>query len=149
MSDPKVQINDALKEAMRNKDGVRRDLLRTISSAFKQVEIDTRKELTPEDAMAVLQKEAKKRRESIDEAVKAGRNEIADQEKYELGVIEEFLPTQLSYEEVKAIAQEIIAQVGATSAKEKGKVMGPLMSRVKGVADGKLVNQVVAELLNS
>lgn len=148
MSDPKVQINDALKEAMRNKDGVRRDLLRTISSAFKQVEIDTRKELTPEDAMAVLQKEAKKRRESIDEAVKAGRNEIAEQEKYELGVIEEFLPTQLSYEEVKAIAQEIIAQVGATSAKEKGKVMGPLMSRVKGVADGKLVNQVVAELLN-
>lgn len=148
MSDPKVQINDALKEAMRNKDGVRRDLLRTISSAFKQVEIDTRKELTPEDAMAVLQKEAKKRRESIDEAVKAGRNEIAEQEKYELGVIEEFLPTQLSYEEVKAIAQEIIAQVGVTSAKEKGKVMGPLMSRVKGVADGKLVNQVVAELLN-
>lgn len=148
MSDPKVQINNALKEAMRNKDGVRRDLLRTISSAFKQVEIDTRKELTPEDAMAVLQKEAKKRRESIDEAVKAGRNEIAEQEKYELGVIEEFLPTQLSYEEVKAIAQEIIAQVGVTSAKEKGKVMGPLMSRVKGVADGKLVNQVVAELLN-
>lgn len=147
MSDPKAQVTDALKEAMKNKDNARRDLLRMMTSAFKQVEIDTRKDLTPDDAMAVLQKEAKKRRESIDEAVKAGRTEIADQEKYELGVIEEFLPRQLSYDEVKVIAQEIIAQVGVTSAKEKGKVMGPLMSRVKGVADGKLVNQVVAELL--
>jgi uncharacterized protein YqeY len=147
MSDPKTQVTDALKEAMKNKDNARRDLLRMMTSAFKQVEIDTRKDLTPDDAMAVLQKEAKKRRESIDEAVKAGRTEIADQEKYELAVIEEFLPRQLSYDEVKVIAQEIIAQVGVTSAKEKGKVMGPLMSRVKGVADGKLVNQVVAELL--
>lgn len=148
MSDPKVQISDALKEAMKNKDSARRDVLRMMSSAFKQVEVDTRKELTPEDAMTVLQKEAKKRRESIDEAVKAGRDSIAEQEQYELAIIEEFLPAQLSYDEVKAIAQEIIAQVGATSAKEKGKVMGPLMSRVKGVADGKLVNQVVADLLN-
>lgn len=147
MNDPRTAINDALKEAMKNKDAARRDVLRNLTSAFKQVEIDTRKELSGEDALAVLQKEAKKRRESIDEAVKAGRDEIAASERFELTLIEEFLPTQLSADEIRAIAQEIIASVGATSGKDKAKVMGPLMSRVKGVADGKLVNQIVAELL--
>lgn len=146
MSETKTKLNDALKEAMKNKDNARRDVIRMTLSAVKQVEIDTQKELGEDDVLAVLQKEAKKRRETIDEMGKAGRE--TDSEQFELTVIEEFLPRQLTYDEVKAIAEEIIMQVGATSAKDQGKVMGPLMVRVKGVADGKIVSQVVRDLLN-
>ncbi len=146
MSATKAKLNDALKEAMKTKDNARRDVVRMTLSAIKQVEIDTQKELSEEEVLAVLQKEAKKRRETIEEMAKAGRE--ADHEQYELAVIEEFLPRQLTYDEVKAIAQEIIAQVGASTAKDQGKVMGPLMARVKGIADGKIVSQVVRDLLN-
>jgi uncharacterized protein YqeY len=98
--------------------------------------------------MAVLQKEAKKRREAIDESTKAGRADLAEKEASELTVIETFLPRQLTLDEVKAVAAEIIAQTGAVGAKDQNKVMGPLMARVKGQADGRLVNQAVRELLN-
>lgn len=147
MTEPKEQLQAALKEAMINKDNVRRDVIRGLVSAVKQVEIDSQKTLNAEDTVAVLQKEAKKRRESIDEAVKVGRSEIADQEKIELAIIEGFLPTQLSREQVATIVQETIAQTGVTSPKEIGKLMGALMPKVKGLADGKLVNEVVRELL--
>ncbi len=122
MSETKTKLNDALKEAMKAKDNARRDIVRMTLSAIKQVEIDTQKELGEEEVLAVLQKEAKKRRETIDEMGKAGRE--TDSEQYELTVIEEFLPRQLTYDEVKAIAQEIIAEVGASTAKDQGKVMG-------------------------
>jgi hypothetical protein len=140
-------MNDALKEAMKNKDTPRRDVIRLALSAIKQVEIDTQGEVTAEKALDILQKEAKKRRESVDEAIKSGREDIADQEKFELSVLEEFLPRQLSREEVEAIVREVIADTGAESAKDMNKVMGPVMARVKGVADGRLVNQVVKDLL--
>ncbi len=147
MTEPKEQLQAALKEAMINKDNLRRDVIRGLLSAVKQVEIDSRKTLNAEDTVSILQKEAKKRRESIDEAVKVGRSEIADQEKLELAIIEGFLPTQLSREQVATIVQETIAQTGVTSPKEIGKLMGVLMPKVKGLADGKLVNEVVRELL--
>ncbi len=148
MDDPKVKLNASLKEAMISKDVKRRDVIRTLLSAIKQVEIDTRKELTADDSFSILQKEAKKRRESIDEMEKAGRTELADNEKFELGLIEEFLPKQLSRDEVAALVREAIDQTGVTSAKEMGKLMGALMPKVKGLADGKLVNDVVRELLS-
>jgi len=148
MDDPKAKLNAALKEAMLNKSIKRRDVIRTLLSALKQVEIDTRKELTGEDIVGVLQKEAKKRRESIEEMEKAGRTELADQEKFELALIEEFLPRQLSRDEIAALVRETIAQTGVSSAKEMGKLMGALMPKVKGLADGKLVNEVVRELLS-
>jgi uncharacterized protein YqeY len=147
MDDVKAQLQAALKEAMTSKDNARRDVIRVLMSAFKQVEIDSQKTLTPEDMVAVLQKEAKRRRESIDEAEKIGRTDIVDQEKYELGVIEAFLPKQLSREEIETFARQAIAETGVTSAKEMGKLMGALMPKVKGQADGKLVNEVVRELL--
>lgn len=149
MDDPKAQMQAALKEAMTSKDNFRRDVIRFALSAIKQVEIDTRKTLAPEEVVAVLQKEAKKRRETIDEMVKAGRAEQADQEQRELAVLEAFLPKQLSRDDVVALAREAITQSGATSAKDMGKVMGVLMPKVKGVADGKMVNEVVRELLGS
>jgi uncharacterized protein YqeY len=148
MSDLRNTLNAALKEAMLAKDNARRDVIRGLQSAVKQVEIDTRKELNDDDVMAVLQKEAKKRREAIDESTKAGRPDLAEKEASELTVIETFLPRQLTLEEVKAIAAEIISQTGAVGAKDQNKVMGPLMGRVKGQADGRLVNQAVRELLN-
>ena len=147
MTEPKEQLQAALKEAMINKDNVRRDVIRGLLSAVKQVEIDSQKTLNADGTVDVLQKEAKKRRESIDEATKVGRSEIADQEKLELAIIESFLPTQLSRDEVKVIVQETITQTGVTSPKEIGKLMGALMPKVKGLADGKLVNEVVRELL--
>jgi uncharacterized protein YqeY len=147
MDDVKTRLQAALKEAMTSKDNARRDVIRVLMSAIKQVEIDSQKTLAPEDMVAVLQKEAKRRRESIDEAEKIGRTDIVDQEKYELGVIETFLPKQLSREEIETFARQAIAETGVTSAKEMGKLMGALMPKVKGQADGKLVNEVVRELL--
>ena len=147
MEDVKAKLNTALKEAMVSKDVKRRDVIRTLLSAIKQVEIDTRKDVSPEDVVGILHKEAKKRRESIEEMDKAGRTELADQEKYELALIESFLPQQLSRDEITAIVRETIAQTGVTSAKEMGKLMGALMPKVKGLADGKLVNEVVREAL--
>ncbi len=147
MDDIKTSLNAALKEAMVNKDALRRDVIRMLLSAIKQVEIDDRKTLTPEDAVGVLQKEAKKRRDSIEEALRVGRAEIAEEEKVQLAILESFLPKQLSRDEIAALVQAAIAESGAASAKEMGKVMAVLMPKVKGVADGKLVNEVVREFL--
>jgi uncharacterized protein YqeY len=146
MSETKTRLNDAVKEAMKNKDAARRDALRMTVSAIKQIEVDTQKELSEDDVLAVLQKEAKKRRETITELTNAGRP--VDSEQFELSVIEEFLPRQMSADEIKAVAQAVIAETGASGAKETGKVMGLVMARVKGSADGKLVSQVVRDLLN-
>ncbi|MEO8607463.1 MAG: GatB/YqeY domain-containing protein [Chloroflexota bacterium] len=148
MDDVKTKLDAALKEAMVSKDAKRRDVIRTLLSAIMQVKIDTRKDVSPEDAVGILQKEAKKRRESIEEMDKAGRTDLSEQEKYELGLIESFLPQQLSRDEITAIVRETIAQTGVTSAKEMGKLMGALMPKVKGLADGKLVNEVVREALS-
>jgi uncharacterized protein YqeY len=148
MEDPRPQMQEALKKAMIEKDALRRDVLRTVLSEFKQAEIDGKKTLTPEESVAILQREIKKRRESADEARKAGRDDVADSAEAEIAVIEAFLPTQLSRDQIEALAREAIAQTGASSPKEMGKVMGALMPKVKGVADGKLVNDIVRELLN-
>ena len=149
MEDPREKLIAALKEAMVNKSATRRDVIRMAQNAIKQVEIDERKTLSPEDAMTILQREAKKRRESVQEAQKAGRQDIADEEATQLAILEEFMPKQMSREELVVIVRGAIQESGATSAKEMGKVMGVLMPKVKGLADGKLVNEVVREQLGS
>ncbi len=143
----KEQLNQDLKTAMKAGDVQRREALRLLLAALKQVEVDQQKELSSEDAQAVLIKEAKKRRESIEEMTRAGRDELARQEQFELDLIEAYLPKQLSRADVEILAREAIAEVGATSAKDTGAVMKALMPRVKGQADGKLVNEVVRDLL--
>lgn len=147
MDDPKVAIQLAVKQAMIEKNAVRRDVLRGAMSAFKQVEIDERKTLTPEEAVTILQKEVKKGRESIDEARKAGREDIVTKVEEEIAILGEFLPRQLSRDEIVTIVDEAIAQTGVASAKEMGKLMAVLMPKVKGLADGALVNTVVRERL--
>lgn len=149
MDDVKAKLSEALKAAMVAKDTVRRDVIRLMQSAVKQIEVDERKTLTNEDVLTILQKEVKKRRESAEEARKANRVDIAESEEAEIAIIEQFLPQQLSRAEIEVLVRDAIAQTGATSAKEMGKVMGVLMPKTKGVADGKLVNEVVRSLLSS
>lgn len=147
MEDPRIAMKDALKAAMREKDAQARDVIRMTLNAIKQVEVDTQAEVDSETAMDILMKEVKKRRDTIEELEKAGRDDLLKGEREELKIIEQFLPQQMSREEIAAIVAEVIAETGATSQKEMGKVMGALMPKVKGKADGKLVNEVVREQL--
>ena len=145
---PKEQLQQDLKTAMKAKETRRREVLRLLMAALKQIEVDEQKELSAEEVQGVLMSEAKKRREAIEEAKSAGRSEMAEQEEYELAVIETYLPKQLDRSEIESIAQEVIAEVGATTPKDMGNVMRVIMPRLKGQADGKLVNNVVRDLLS-
>lgn len=147
MENPKAALLSALKDAMKNKDKERRDVIRLVQSAIKQVEIDERKELSDDEVMSILQKEAKKRRESIVELNNAGRSESAESEQNELIIIEEFLPKRLTDDELKPIVQDAINEVGATSMKEMGQIMKVVMPKIQGLADGRQVNTIVKELL--
>ncbi|HMM28771.1 MAG TPA: GatB/YqeY domain-containing protein [Aggregatilineaceae bacterium] len=145
----KDRIQDDLKAAMKSGDTRRREILRLLMAAFKQAEVDRRVTLTDEDIIGLLITEAKKRRESIDEMTRAGRTELAAQEQYELDTIEGYLPRQLSREEVERIVSEAIAATGAAGPKDMGRVMGAVMPRLRGQADGKLVNEVVRQKLGA
>ncbi|MDQ7033323.1 MAG: GatB/YqeY domain-containing protein [Anaerolineae bacterium] len=149
MAEYSDKLMTALKEAMKSKDKQRRDTIRLLQAAFKQVVIDTRKELSTEQELELLQKEAKKRKESIKELENAGRAEQAADEQYELELIASFLPEMMSREEIEVLAKQAIADTGAESQRDMGKVMGKMMPHTKGEADGSLVSQVVRELLNS
>ncbi|MCY3779148.1 MAG: GatB/YqeY domain-containing protein [Chloroflexi bacterium] len=148
MSNPKQQLQEALKDAMKAKDSGRRNAIRLLQSAIKQVEIDERKSLGDEAVLDILRREAKKRRETIAELEGAGRVKDAASERFELAVTEEFLPRQMTTEELRPIIQEAIAEVDAKSAQEMGRVMSVVMPRVRGLADGKAVNAMVRELLS-
>ena len=149
MDDLKTELGNALKAAMRNKDVRRRDTLRFLLSAVKQVEVDSRKELSSAEVEEVLQKEVKRHRESIEEFQKGHRADLVQKEQEELVIIQEFLPQPLSTEEITAIIKQVIAETGATSVRDVGKVMRPVMERVKDRADGIVINQIVREQLNS
>jgi len=147
MRDLKRELQTALKAAMRAKDKDRRNAIRLLQSAVKQVEIDSRSELDNDAVLEILRKEAKKRREAIDELERAGRYDDADGEKFELAVIEGFLPRQLTAEELRPIVQAAVLEAGATSMKQVGQIMKIVMPKVKGLADGRQVNAIVRELL--
>ena len=149
MDDPRPGLQAALKAAMKAKDVSRRDAIRLVLNTIKQAQIDSQDELSAEDIMSILQREAKKCRESIDEFEQAGRDDLVEQERAVLTVIEAFLPQQLSKTEIAEIVQGVIEETGATSMKDMGNVMKSVMVQVKGVADGKLVNQIVREQLST
>ncbi len=148
MSSLKQQLQIALKEAMKKKDHERRNAIRLLNSAIKQVEIDDRRELDDEAVLAVLQKEAKKHRETIAELEAAGRADAADSSRSELKIVEEFLPQQLSSVELRPIVKAAIDEAGASSMKDMGEVMKIVMPQVRGLSDGKQVNAIVKELLS-
>lgn len=148
------RIDGDLKAAMKAKDKVRLETVRSIKKLILEKEVEARtatgeSTLTPDQELQLLSQLAKQRRDAIEQYQKANRPDLAEQEAGELAVIEEYLPQQLTEEEVKTIVLEVIAAVGATSAKDMGKVMGPVMQRLKGQADGKLVQGLVKQSLSA
>jgi len=140
-------IEQALKEAMRNNDEVARRTIRMILSAIKLAEVEKGAALDESALLTVLQKELKSRRESIADAEKANRSDLAEAAKAEIAVIESFLPKQLSMEELEALAREAIQEAGATTPADMGKVMKILIPKVQGRASGDQVSQMVRKLL--
>ncbi|MBC6423632.1 MAG: GatB/YqeY domain-containing protein [Hormoscilla sp. SP5CHS1] len=143
----KDRITSDIKTAMKSKDKVRLETVRSIKKMLLEKEVSVRpqgqKALTEAQELEVLAQLAKQRRESIEQYRQAGREDLVAQESQELAIVEEYLPRQLSDEEVGAIIDEIIAQVGASTPKDMGKVMGLAMQQLKGQADGKKVQQLV------
>lgn len=141
-----------LTAAMKAKDAAKLTVLRSLKTEIQKVEIAQRKgdavELADSDVLSVLTKAAKQRKDSIEQFTAASRTDLADKESYELGIIESYLPAQMSETEIRELVQQIISQVGASGPSEMGKVMGALMPKVKGKADGSLVNRIVKELLS-
>ena len=140
-------IREQMTVAWKGGDHARRDTLRLLMSSFKNAEIETGNPLTDDEAIRVLQKEAKQRRDSIDEYTKNNRADLAEKEQAEQAVIDEFLPKQLDDDELRALAREVIAEVGASGAGDVGKVMRPLLAKVAGRADGGRVNKAAREVL--
>lgn len=141
-----------LKEAMRSRDEVRLRTIRSLRSALQTAEIAQREggeaQLSAVDALAVLQKQAKQRRESIAQFEQAGRDDLRQREADELTVIETYLPRQMDDAEIRAVVREIAAAAGATGSGDLGRVMGPAMARLRGQADGRRVQEIVREMLN-
>lgn len=145
----KEQLRADLKHAMRQKDEVRKRTLRMALAAIKNREIEVRGELSDADVVVILHKEAKQRRETLDELAQVDRPDLVAAEQAELKVLTEYLPQQLSREEIADLARQVIADLGAEGPRQMGQVMGTLMPRLKGRADGKLVNEVVRGLLSN
>jgi uncharacterized protein YqeY len=143
------QLSQALKDAMRARDDVRKRTVRMALAAIKNAEIDQQAELDEPAVLAILQKEVKTRREALEGAQQAGRDDLIAEAEAEIAVLEGFLPQGLTPEELEAIIRETVAELGATSMREMGAVMQAVMPKVRGRADGKEVNQLVRRLLSS
>ena len=146
------QLMDDLKEAMRDWDVPRKRTIRSVIAALKKAETELdangeRMRLDDNDILALISRQAKQRQESIDAFRQGGREDLVADEEADLSILQSYLPQQLTEEEITAEAREVIVEVGAGGPKDLGKVMKPLMARLKGKADGRLVNQVVRELL--
>lgn len=143
----KTRINDDVKAAMRAGETRRRDTLRLLLAALKQREVDERKELADADVVAVIDKMIKQRRESIAQFEKGGRQDLADKEQFEVGVLQAYMPQALSDAEIEATVAEAIAAAGAKAPSDMGKVMGVLKGKLAGRADmGKVSALVKAKL---
>ena len=145
----KEQLRLDMADAMRAGDNEKRDTIRLLLAAIKQVEVDEKKSLDDAGVQNVLTKQAKQRRESIIDYERAGRSDIADREKEELLIIESYLPQMMSREEITEIATKTISELGAEGPQDTGRVMGSLMPQMKGKADGRMVSEVVRELLQN
>ena len=142
------RLREDLKDAMRARDVVRRDTIRLVQAAIKNVEIERRgAELSDADVVVIMQRQVKQRHESITQYEQVKRSDLADVERAELAVIEAYLPQQMSREEIVVTARAMIEQLGARGPSDRGKVMGGLMGQLRGKADGATVNAVVSELL--
>jgi uncharacterized protein YqeY len=145
--DLKAQLNQALKEAMKSGDEIRKRTVRMALAAIKQAEIDRQVTLDDQGVLSILQREIKTRRESLEEAQKAGREDLVQALQAEIAVLQAFLPQALSPEELRVLAKAVIEEVGASSVADMGRVMKALMPRVANRAPGDQVSQIVRSLL--
>ena len=147
MSQLKTRLQDELKEAMKNKDNLKRDAIRFLMSALKQIEVDERKELSDADIIKIIQKSLKQRDDAAVAFKDANRNDLYEKEVAEAAILKSYLPEQLSDEALKAIIERHIAEQNITSLKEIGKLMPLILSECEGVADGKRINTLAKEIL--
>lgn len=139
----KETLNNDIKIAMKAKDKETLAVLRMIKTAVQAAEIDKKEELNAEEELTILAREAKQRRESLAEFVKAGRDELVAKTEAEIEIVERYLPKQLSVEEVKEVIATVAEKIGATTQKEFGKLMGAVMQELKGKADGNVIKEQV------
>ena len=139
----KETVNNDIKTAMKAKDKETLAVLRMIKTAVQAAEIDKKEELNAEEELTILAREAKQRRESLVEFVKAGRDELVAKTEAEIEIVERYLPKQLSVEEVKEVIATVAEKIGATTQKEFGKLMGAVMQELKGKADGNVIKEQV------
>lgn len=144
----KARLEQDLKEAMRAKDGLRVSVIRLLNALIKNREVDKRRELTEAELLEAVAFSVKLRREAIEEYRRAGREDLAGKEEAELNILASYLPPPLSREELLRKIEEVIAEVGASSPKDMGKVMARLMPEILGRVDGRLVNEMVREALS-
>lgn len=144
----KEQLAADMKDAMKAHDKDRLAVIRMVRGAVRQQEIDGKTELDDNGVIAVISKEVKMRRDSIDEFKKGNRQDLVDKTQAEIDVLMPYLPAQLSEDEVRELVKAAVEQTGAATAKDMGKVMGVLMTKVKGRADGKMVNTIVKSFLS-
>ncbi len=143
------RLDQAFKEAIKNQQPVTAATLRLLKSAIHYREVDARRQLTEAELQAIINTQVKQRREAMAEYAKAGRPELARKEEEELGVLLSFLPPQLTQEELEAEVARVIAEMGASSPKDLGKVMKGAMARLAGRADGKVIQEIVRQRLGS
>lgn len=143
------RLSEDLKDAMRRGDQTARETIRLLRAGLKNAEIEQRGPLPPDAEVAVVQREIKHRREAIEEYRRVGRPDRAAQEEAELAVLQRYLPPMLSAEDIATAAREVIGAVGAHGPRDLGKVMGPLMARLRSRADGTTVNRIVRDLLSA
>ena len=142
-----ARMEDELKQARLARDDARRDALSLLLSSLRSVEKDLQRELSEDEELQVLQRERKRRVEAAEAFRTGDRPESADKEEAELAILEEFMPEQLSEEELEEIVDDVIAEVGATNLRQLGRVMADVMPQVAGRADGSVVSQLVREKL--
>lgn len=148
ISSLKERLLDDMKTAMKSGEKQRLSVIRMARAAIKNLEIEKRKDLEDDEVIEVLNKEVKQRRDSIIEYKKAGKENIVTDLNKEIEILSEYLPEQLSTAELEKLIQEVINLTGASSMQDIGKVMGTIMPKVKGRADGKIINQLVREKLS-
>lgn len=144
----KERIKSDIKDAMRAKETAKRDTLRNIQAMIKQVEVDERKEVSDADVEAMLMKYAKQREDAMAQFKDAGRDDLVAKEEAELALVQSYLPEPMDDTELETVLKEIIANVGAESMKDMGKVMGTAKSTIGSRADGGRINQIVKKLLS-
>jgi uncharacterized protein len=137
-----------MKSAMKKREKERLSVIRMARASIKNVEIEKRKDLDDQEVIEVMVKEVKQRKESIEEYEKAGKDNLVDKLKKEIDILLNYLPRQLTRKEIERLVDDVIIKVGAKSVSDMGKVMSDLMFRVKGRADGGIVNQIVQEKLS-